>query len=98
MRQRVRQRVLENSSGQSNVAVIGVHSHSGPGVFSNYLLPQISTLGVDKQNFWANVNNIVLSVQKAHESATEGYLNLGKGPVDDAEVNRSPYTCYEHNR
>ncbi|KAF8457715.1 Neutral/alkaline nonlysosomal ceramidase [Terfezia claveryi] len=81
----VHQRVLEKlewlypgTYTQSNVAVIGTHSHSGPGAYSNYLLPQISILG------------------RAHESATEGYLYLGKGPVDDAGVNRSPYS-YEQN-
>jgi len=99
----VRQRVLEKLEGiypgtytQSNVAVIATHSHSGPGAYSNYLLLQITTLGVDKPSFWAIVDGIVLSVQRAHESATEGYLYLGKGLVDNAGVNRSPYS-YENN-
>ena len=81
---------------QDNVALVGTHSHSGPGAWLNYLLPQVTTLGIDEQSFWAIVDGIVLSVQRAHDNATSGYLFLGKGLVDDAGVNRSPYS-YEHN-
>ncbi|KAF8471149.1 Neutral/alkaline nonlysosomal ceramidase [Kalaharituber pfeilii] len=81
---------------QSNVALVGTHSHAGPGAWVNYLLPQVTTLGVDKQSFWAIVDGVVLSVKRAHESATTGYLYLGKGTVGDAGVNRSPYS-YDHN-
>jgi neutral ceramidase len=57
--------------GQSNVAVTGTHSHSGPGAWFNYLLPQITSLGFDKQSSDAIVTGTLLSIQRAHESLTE---------------------------
>jgi neutral ceramidase len=41
---------------QSNVAVTGTHAHSGPGAWLNYLLPQITSLGFDKQSYQAIVD------------------------------------------
>ncbi len=41
---------------QSNVALTGTHSHSGPGAWLNYLLPQITSLGFDKQSYQAIVD------------------------------------------
>lgn len=81
---------------QSNVALVGTHSHSGPGAFFNYLLPQITTLGLDKQSYGAIVQGLVLSVKRAHESLKPGYLTLGKGTVEDAGINRSPW-AYDQN-
>lgn len=99
----IRQQVLERLSvlyprlyTQNNFALAGTSSHSGPGAYSNYMLLQLTTLGVDNQSFKAIVDGIVLSVQRAHESAGEGYLYLGRGLVEDAGVNRSPYS-YEQN-
>jgi neutral ceramidase len=57
--------------GQSNVAVTGTHSHSGPGAWFNYLLPQVTSLGFDKQSYQAIVDGAVLSIQRAHESLQE---------------------------
>ncbi|KAI5808490.1 ceramidase family protein [Peziza echinospora] len=79
-----------------NFALVGTHSHAGPGAWMNYLLPTITTLGVDRQSFDAIVEGVVKSVQQAHEGAKDGYLYLGRGLVEDAGVNRSPYS-YEHN-
>ena len=56
--------------GQSNVAVTGTHSHSGPGAWFNYLLPQVTSFGFDKQSYQAIVDGAVLSVKRAHESLT----------------------------
>ncbi|KAG0641459.1 Neutral/alkaline nonlysosomal ceramidase [Tuber brumale] len=81
---------------QSNVAIVGTHSHSGPGAWLNYLLPQITTLGFDSQSYTAIVEGIVSSIQRAHESLIPGYLSLSKGLIQDANVNRSPY-AYEAN-
>ncbi|CUS15350.1 unnamed protein product [Tuber aestivum] len=81
---------------QSNVAIVGTHSHSGPGAWLNYLLPQITTLGFDSQSYTAIVEGIVRSIERAHGSLTPGYLSLGKGLIQDANVNRSPY-AYEAN-
>jgi neutral ceramidase len=57
--------------GQSNIALTGTHSHSGPGAWFNYLLPQITSLGFSDQSYQAIVDGTVLSIQRAHESLEE---------------------------
>ncbi|KAI9684485.1 MAG: hypothetical protein M1829_002295 [Trizodia sp. TS-e1964] len=78
--------------GPSNVAVTGTHSHSGPGAWVNYLLPQITSKGFDRQSYNAIVDGTVLSVKRAHESLARGYLDYAEGEVLDANVNRSPFS------
>ncbi|KAH7056057.1 neutral ceramidase precursor [Macrophomina phaseolina] len=73
----------------SNVAVTGTHSHSGPGAWLNYLLPQITSLGFDKQSYQAIVDGALLSIQRAQESLTEGTLSVGTTKISDANINRS---------
>jgi neutral ceramidase len=77
--------------GQHNVAVTGTHSHSGPGAWLNYLLPQITSKGFDKQSYRAIVDGAVLSVQRAHRSLQPGYLTVGSIKVPGANINRSLY-------
>ena len=77
--------------GQSNLALTGTHSHSGPGAWLNNLLPQISTLGFDDQSYRAIVDGTLLSIQRAHDSMSPGYLSFGSIDIEDANVNRSPY-------
>ncbi|KAK3402284.1 Neutral/alkaline nonlysosomal ceramidase [Sordaria brevicollis] len=76
--------------GQSNIALTGTHSHSGPGAWLNYLLPQITTLGFSKQSYQAIVDGTVLSIKRAHESLQEGYLDIGTTDINDGNANRSP--------
>ncbi|KAK1774462.1 Neutral/alkaline nonlysosomal ceramidase [Copromyces sp. CBS 386.78] len=76
--------------GQSNIALTGTHSHSGPGAWLNYLLPQITTLGFSKQSYQAIVDGAVLSIKRAHESLQEGYLDIGTTDINDGTSNRSP--------
>lgn len=59
-----------------NIAVTGTHSHAGPAGWFNYLLPQITSLGFDKQSYQAIVDGAVLSIKRAHESMQE-VLTLG---------------------
>jgi neutral ceramidase len=75
-----------------NIAVTGTHSHSGPGAWMNYLLPQITSLGFDKQSYQAIVDGAVLSIKRAHDSAAPGYLTFGSTTVQDANLNRSPWS------
>lgn len=75
--------------GQNNIALTGTHSHSGPGAWFNYLLPQITSLGWDKQSYQAIVNGAVLSVQRAHENLQKGYLDVGSTDISDGAINRS---------
>ena len=77
--------------GQNNVAVTGTHSHSGPGAWLNYLLPQITSKGFHKQSYQAIVGGAVLSIKRAHEQLQPGYLSVGHIDIEDANINRSPY-------
>ncbi|OBT54116.1 hypothetical protein VE04_05094 [Pseudogymnoascus sp. 24MN13] len=74
---------------QQNVAVTGTHSHSGPGAWLNYLLPQITSKGFDHQSYQAIVDGGVLAVKRAHESLGPGYLRTGQTKVIGANINRS---------
>ena len=75
----------------SNIAVTGTHQHSGPGAWFNYLLPQVTSLGFSKQSYQALVDGGVLSVKRAHESLTEGYLDVGTTNITDGNLSRSLY-------
>ncbi|KAI0104611.1 Neutral/alkaline nonlysosomal ceramidase [Daldinia grandis] len=77
--------------GKGNVAVTGTHAHSGPGAWFNYLLPQVTSLGFDKQSYRAIVDGAVLSIKSAHESLTEGYLDFGAVNITDGNLSRSLY-------
>ena len=75
--------------GHHNVAVTGTHSHAGPGGWLNYLLPQITSKGFDRQGYRAIIDGAVLSIRRAHESLQPGYLSVGTTKVLDANINRS---------
>lgn len=78
--------------GQQNVAVTGTHSHSGPGAWLNYLLPQITSKGFSRQSYEAIVDGALLSIKRAHESLEPGFLKVGKTRVEGANINRSLYS------
>lgn len=77
--------------GQQNVAVTGTHSHSGPGAWLNYLLPQITSRGFNKPSYQAIVDGAVTSIKHAHASIAPGHLSFGTINITDANINRSPY-------
>lgn len=81
---------------ERNLALTGTHSHSGPGAWMNYLLPQIPTKGFDKQSHQALVDGTLLSIQRAHESIAPGRLTFGSTELHNANINRSPYS-YDAN-
>ncbi|KAK1090062.1 hypothetical protein LTR48_009046, partial [Friedmanniomyces endolithicus] len=68
--------------GAQNVAVTGTHSHSGPGGWLNYLLPQITSRGFHRQGYEAIVEGAVGSIVRAHEGLKEGRLRVGVVGVD----------------
>lgn len=74
-----------------NLAVTGTHSHSGPGAWLNYLLPQITSMGFLQQSYQAIVDGALLSIQRAHRSLGPGYLTIGSTEVNGSNVNRSPF-------
>ncbi|PTB68070.1 Neutral/alkaline nonlysosomal ceramidase [Trichoderma citrinoviride] len=77
--------------GHDNLAVTATHSHSGPGAWLNYLLPQITSKGFDKQSYQAIVDGCLLSIRRAHESLEPGSLTAGNTKVYGANINRSLY-------
>jgi len=77
--------------GKNNVAVTGTHSHAGPGAWLNYLLPQITSLGFDKQSYQAIVDGALLSIKRAHEGLSLGTLSVGSGKISDTNINRSQF-------
>ncbi|KAL8674653.1 MAG: hypothetical protein Q9168_000961 [Polycauliona sp. 1 TL-2023] len=76
---------------ESNVAVTGTHSHSGPGAWLNYLLPQITSKGFDEQSYRAIVDGALRSIKRAHEALAPGYLTVAEKEIQDANINRSLY-------
>jgi neutral ceramidase len=82
--------------GRQNVAVTGTHSHSGPGAWLNYLLPQITSRGFSHQSYQAIVDGALESIKQAHESLSPGQLSFGSVDIEDANINRSPY-AYQAN-
>ncbi|RMY08688.1 hypothetical protein D0868_04659 [Hortaea werneckii] len=77
--------------GNQNVAVTGTHSHSGPGAWLNYLLPQITSKGFHKPSYHAIVDGALASIVRAHDNLAPGRLSLGEVEVKDGNINRSPY-------
>ncbi|KAG8735768.1 hypothetical protein FRC10_010164 [Ceratobasidium sp. 414] len=77
---------------ESNVALVGTHSHSGVGGFLNNLLPTLTSLGFVEQTYDAIVDGTVLAVDRAHKSLAPGTLSLGNTTVLDTNLNRSPYS------
>ena len=76
---------------KDNVAVTGTHSHSGPGAWLNYLLPQITSKGFNKQSYQAIVDGSILAIKRAHQGLVPGYLSLGAMDIGGININRSPY-------
>lgn len=101
----IRHGILEGMKGlgedyaiydEQNVAVTGTHSHSGPGAWLNYLLPQITSKGFDKDSYQAIVTGSVRAIQRAHESLRLGFLYVGTGASSGISVNRSPYAYLQN--
>ncbi|KAM3425257.1 Neutral ceramidase [Cercospora zeina] len=82
--------------GQHNVAVTGTHSHSGPGAWLNYLLPQITSKGFEKASYQAIVQGAIESVKQAHDRLSPGYLEIASVRVEDASTNRSPWAYLQN--
>ncbi|KAL0777932.1 hypothetical protein CaCOL14_005585 [Colletotrichum acutatum] len=78
--------------GHHNLALTGTHSHSGPGAWLNYLLPQITSKGFDQQSYRAIVDGTLLAIRRAHDSLEPGHLSIGSTKVTGANINRSLYS------
>lgn len=82
--------------GQQNVAVTGTHSHSGPGAWLNYLLPQITAKGFNKPSYQAIVDGGVESIKRAHANLAPGHLSIGTTQIEDASISRSAYAYLQN--
>ncbi|CAK3946291.1 Neutral ceramidase [Lecanosticta acicola] len=82
--------------GQNNVAVTGTHSHSGPGAWLNYLLHQITSKGFDRPSYHAIVEGAIASIRQAHEALGPGHLSIGHIEIEDANINRSPWSYLQN--
>lgn len=82
--------------GQHNVAVVGTHSHSGPGAWLNYLLPQVTSLGFNKPSYQAIVDGAIQAIQTAHENLAPGHLSMAITEIEDANASRSPYAYLQN--
>lgn len=81
---------------ERNVAISGIHTHSGPGGYLQYVLYDITSLGFVEQSWEAVVSGIVESIRRAHANIKPGKLRINSGELLDANANRSP-SAYEHN-
>lgn len=82
--------------GQQNVAITGTHSHSGPGAWLNYLLPQITSKGFNRPSYDAIVEGAIASIKQAHNSLAPGHLRVGNTEILDANINRSPWAYLQN--
>ncbi|KAJ7527759.1 hypothetical protein O6H91_16G069600 [Diphasiastrum complanatum] len=81
---------------EKNVAISGIHTHSGPGGYLQYILYIITSLGFVRQSFNAIVDGIEKSIIQAHENLRLGSLYTNQGELLDANINRSP-SAYLNN-
>ncbi|KAJ7543425.1 hypothetical protein O6H91_09G037900 [Diphasiastrum complanatum] len=81
---------------ERNVAISGIHTHSGPGGYLQYVIYIITALGFVRQSFDALVDGIETSIVQAHENLRPGSIYLNKDVLFDANINRSP-SAYLNN-
>lgn len=76
-----------------NVMLSGIHTHSGPGAYSWFLLYDISMFGMNKQHVAAVVAGITQSIINAHNNIADNKpapIFMMQGLLTNASRNRSP--------
>ncbi|XP_033099666.1 neutral ceramidase-like isoform X2 [Anneissia japonica] len=81
---------------EQNVVISGIHTHSAPAGFLQFVLFQVTSLGFVNQSYMALVDGIVESVQRAHGNIVDGDIYMNSGELLESNTNRSP-TAYENN-
>ncbi|KAL5018303.1 hypothetical protein ScPMuIL_004025 [Solemya velum] len=81
---------------EKNLCISGIHTHSTPGGFHQYILYDITSLGFVEETYEALVNGIVKSIQRAHDSIRPGNIFINEGELLGSNINRSP-TAYANN-
>jgi len=80
-----------------NVMMSGIHTHSGPGGYSEYAIFDITTLGFYRENFETIVNGIYNAILRAHDSLVPNCkILVNNGTLLDSNINRSP-SAYANN-
>jgi len=79
-----------------NVLISGIHTHSGPAGYFQYVLFEVFSLGYVNESLTVIVDGIVESIKMAHENMAPGKMLLNSGVLYNASINRSP-TAYELN-
>lgn len=64
---------------EKNVAISGIHTHSGPGGFLQYVVYIVTSLGFVRQSFDVIVDGIEKSIIQAHENLHPGSIFVNKG-------------------
>ncbi|KAJ0986260.1 hypothetical protein J5N97_004616 [Dioscorea zingiberensis] len=82
--------------GEQNVAISGIHTHSGPGGYLQYVVYIVTSLGFVPQSFDVIVDGIEQSIIQAHENLHPGTIFVNTGELLDAGINRSP-SAYLNN-
>ncbi|KJE90898.1 neutral/alkaline nonlysosomal ceramidase [Capsaspora owczarzaki ATCC 30864] len=81
---------------EASLCISGIHTHSTPAGFFQYVLFQITSLGFVKETLDAYVDGIVASIVQAHGNLQPGNLFVNQGELVGANINRSP-SAYLNN-
>lgn len=81
---------------EDNLTISAVHTHSGPGGYSESKLMNFPSLGFDPENFEVIVAGITQSVVRAYSHLTPGSVFIHEGKLRGASKNRAPI-AYELN-
>ncbi|KAH6836612.1 Neutral/alkaline non-lysosomal ceramidase [Perilla frutescens var. hirtella] len=81
---------------EKNVAISGIHTHSGPGGYLQYVVYIVTSLGFVRQSFDALVDGIEQTIIQAHDNLRPGSVYVNKGEILNAGINRSP-SAYLNN-
>jgi len=73
-----------------NIMLTGTHTHSGPGAYHQYVLFEITSMGMYKPSLDAMVDGIVKSIERAHADLQSGNIYLSSGELHGSNINRSP--------
>jgi neutral ceramidase len=74
----------------TNVMLTVTHTHCGPGGYSHHRLYNLTTHGFHPKTFGAIVDGIVEAAEIAHDDVAPAELELARGELTGASVNRSP--------
>ncbi|XP_064644788.1 uncharacterized protein LOC135498445 [Lineus longissimus] len=90
------QKLYGKAYNAENVCISGIHTHSGPAGYHQYVLFEITSYGFIRQSLDALVDGIVLSIERAHKSIKPANIFFNEGELLSSNINRSP-SAYLNN-